>query len=127
MSANLDRREAGRRDEPCIQAPEKTLEVGTLALLPDERRLVGPRGVITLSPNAFEVARRLMRRPGVIVSRSDLIASMYPDGEEPEDPDGCLRQSIRLLREAINLIVGRTGVMILTEVGVGHSIVGRDS
>ena len=106
-----------------LETMEPTIEVGPLRLLVDQRRLIGPRGEVTLRGNAYAVAFRLMRRPGVIVMRSDLISAMYPDpDDEPNDAEGVLRQVILTLREAINLIVGRTPVAIMTEGSVGHWI-----
>lgn len=110
-------------DSEWVNVIEPRFEVGPLMLLTDQRRLVGPRGEITLRGNAYAVAHKLMRRPGVIVTRSDLISAMYGDpDDEPNDAEGVLRQVILTLREAINLIVGRTPVSIVTEAGVGHWI-----
>jgi DNA-binding response OmpR family regulator len=118
---------ATRPDEARYPAPAKTLEVGDVSLRPDERRLVGRRGEITLTPQPFAVAYALMRRPGATIERTALINAMYPDGEEPDDPEGNLRRVVHILRQALSLIDGRTGVQILTEVGIGHVIVGKDS
>jgi DNA-binding response OmpR family regulator len=118
---------ATRPDERHFPPPAKRLEVGNVSLRPDERRLVGPRGELTLTPQPFAVAYALMRRPGAIVERTALINAMYEDGEEPNDADGNLRRVVHILRQALSLIDGRTGVQILTEVGIGHVIVGRDS
>jgi DNA-binding response OmpR family regulator len=102
---------------------EPPLEVGGLTLHPDERRLVGPRGELRLARNAFSVAYKLMRRPGVIVSRSDLIAAMYDDPDnEPEDAEGVLRQVILTLRRAILLLGCGKSALLQTEPGIGHLI-----
>jgi DNA-binding response OmpR family regulator len=102
---------------------QASLELGGLTLHPDEHRLVGPRGELRLSGNAFAVMHRLMRRPGTIIPRSDLISAMYSDpDDEPEDADGCLRQVILTLRRAILLLGCGKSTLLLTEPSIGHLI-----
>jgi DNA-binding response OmpR family regulator len=105
-----------------------TLTVGDITLQIEGHRLIGPRGEVRLTASHFRVMQRLMQRPGVIVSVSDLIGELYPDPDmEGEDPEGCLRQVLLSLRRAIALVNAKGVVRITAEPGVGYLIEGRRS
>lgn len=104
--------------------PEPTvLSVGSLQLLVEEQRLIGPRGELRLNGTHFRVLRRLMRRPGVIISHSDLIGEMYPNpDDEGENSEIFLRQVILALRQALVLLIGSGRVAINNEAKIGYVI-----
>jgi DNA-binding response OmpR family regulator len=97
--------------------------VGPLELFPDERRVIGPRGELRLTAHLFAVTSRLMRRPGTIVSRSELISAIYADAnEKPEHVEAILRNYILKLRNTIELLGCPGTVVIITEPGIGYGI-----
>ncbi len=83
--------------------------------------LSGPRGHVMMPPRPYRVLERLMRRPGALVTVSDLVAAMYPD-DEPDSAENGLRQQILRLRNVVHMIAGDSVVWIRTEVGVGYAI-----
>jgi DNA-binding response OmpR family regulator len=98
-------------------------KVGPLTLYVEEHRLEGPRGELRLSGAHFRIMLRLMRRPGMVVERSDLISALYPDADdEGENGDACLRQIVMSLRRAIALLGCEKAVLLITERGIGHAI-----
>jgi DNA-binding response OmpR family regulator len=88
----------------------------------ESRELVGPRGHHDLADKPFRVLERLMRRPGILVSCSDLLIAMYPDGDEPDTAENVLRHQIRRLRNLVDMITGTGRVWIRNESGVGYAI-----
>lgn len=96
------------------------LTVGKLELHSAERLLSGPRGSVQLTERNYALIERLMRRPGVLVSQSDLIATLYQDPDrEPENAHKLLMQSVGALRALISHL-GGSSVQIRPEIGVGY-------
>lgn len=103
-----------------LDVAEKLMKCGALELDPETRVLSGPRGQVRLAPAPFEIIQRLMRRPGVIVSASDLISTVWTDPDrEPSDPDLALRFHMRIVRGAI-AVLGCSRARIKSEPGVGY-------
>ena len=83
----------------------------------------GPRGHVQLTPGPARLLARLMRRPGAVVSASDLISAMYPDpDEEPEHADVVLRSQIQRLRALVEALAPKGTVQIRNLPTVGYAI-----
>lgn len=96
---------------------------GTLSLDIETRTLSGPRGQIRLDPMAYAMMCRLMRRPGVIVSDTDMISTVWPDpDDEPDDPDMTLRFKATVMRNTIIALGcgGHAKVSLRRERNVGY-------
>jgi DNA-binding response OmpR family regulator len=108
------------------QEEDVVLMCGVLRLLPEKRRLEGPRGVLILTDAHFRVMHRLMRRPGVVITRSDLIGELYPDpDDEGVSPDVALRIVVMKLRrwmEAIGCFPNVVSIMNHIEVGYSMEV-----
>ncbi|WP_027483699.1 response regulator transcription factor [Deinococcus pimensis] len=72
-----------RRARPTV-TPDETLRVGDVTL--DERRRLVTRGAqtVTLAPAEFAVLRHLMRDPGRVASRAELLACFCEDADSTE-------------------------------------------
>ncbi|WP_225198085.1 winged helix-turn-helix domain-containing protein [Gluconobacter oxydans] len=102
------------------------MKCGSLELDPETRVLSGPRGQVRLAPAPFEIVQRLMRRPGTIVSVSDLISTVWPEPDaEPGEPDQALRFHMRVVRGAI-AVLGCSRARIRSEPGIGYFMERRD-
>ena len=100
--------------------------VGNIKLYVEEQRLEGPRGEVRLTSAHFRVMRRLLQRPGVIVTISDLIGELYPDPDlEGEDAYASLRQVLMSLRQALMLIGAGSTCGIGNERSVGYFVRGK--
>lgn len=99
------------------------LRLGDIALDCDRRALTGPRGQIMLRPSMYAVLSRLLLRPGVVVSGSDLITAIYNDpDDEPEHSAVVLRTTVQRLRSLLGALDGSEAIIIRTEIGFGYSI-----
>jgi len=104
----------------------QTMKCGSLELDPETRVLSGPRGQIRLAPAPFEIVQKLMRRPGVIISVSDLISTVWSDPDrEPSEADLALRFHMRSVRGAIG-VLGCSRTRIKSEPGVGYFMEKRE-
>jgi DNA-binding response OmpR family regulator len=96
--------------------------VGNVSYEPETATLVGVRGSMQLSAQLGRLAERMMRRPGVLVSKSDLIGCLYPDpDEETETSEAWLRQRIQHLRTLLWLMSAQS-VRLRTERGIGYAV-----
>lgn len=103
-----------------LPAPLYTL--GNVRLDVERHVLEGPRGTITLCPQLYRLAERLLRRSGAIVPMGDLIAAMWTDpDEEPESVDVRLRQRVQQLRTSLTVISSER-VRVRTERGIGYGV-----
>ncbi len=86
------------RREP-IQRPT-LLEVGELRLDPASRRVWRGDQPVELSPKCFALLEALMRQPGVVLSRFQLLEAAW-DGDY-ENRSNVIDQHVRLLRDRID-------------------------
>ncbi len=98
------------------------ITVGKLKLSPGTRLLAGPNGAVTLEARTFAAIELLARRPGALVLRNDLIASLYPDADaEPDHAAVVVRQVVSRLR-AVLAALGAGTRTIVVEPGVGYRL-----
>jgi len=57
--------------------PSTTQKVGTLRLVPKRNQLILDNALITLTPMAFRLLRALVRKPGEIISREQLMREVW--------------------------------------------------
>lgn len=98
---------------------------GKMSLAIDQRCLTGPLGTLVLKPKPFAALERLMRRPGVLVQQTDLVAAIWanPD-DEPSEVEVYVRQLVYELRKLIELL-GCDGKRIVQNVpGEGYRLRG---
>lgn len=101
------------------------LTLGKLELHLDRQMLTGPRGNIHLTAQYFALTERLMRRPGVLISHTDLIGLAYPDADrEPDNANVRIRQMVSRLRQLV-IALGCPGVLIQPEPSVGYRMFQR--
>jgi two-component system OmpR family response regulator len=86
------------RREP-IQRPT-LLEVGDLRLDPASRRVWRDERPVDLSPKCFGLLEALMRQPGVVLSRFQLLEAVW-DGDY-ENRSNVIDQHVRVLRDRID-------------------------
>jgi two-component system OmpR family response regulator len=86
------------RREP-IQRPT-LLEVGDLRLDPASRRVWRGEQPVDLSPRCFALLEALMRQPGVVLSRFQLLEAVW-DGDY-ENRSNVIDQHVRVLRDRID-------------------------
>jgi two-component system OmpR family response regulator len=86
------------RREP-IQRPT-LLEVGDLRLDPASRRVWRGEQPVDLSPKCFALLEALMRQPGVVLSRFQLLEAVW-DGDY-ENRSNVIDQHVRALRDRID-------------------------
>ena len=76
------------------------LEFGPFRLDPTEERLRWRGRPVRLRPKALALLRQLAERPGELVTREDLIASVWPDVTVSEATlSDCVREVRRALRD----------------------------
>jgi DNA-binding winged helix-turn-helix (wHTH) protein len=59
--------------------PQRSLQFGPFTLDLERLCLGGPAGEVELRPKSFEVLRYLAEHPGRVISKDELIASVWPD------------------------------------------------
>lgn len=119
--AELEARVAALHRRATGAIVEDIAVAGTLRL--DRRtRLVSVRGVpVRLAPRPMRILDCLLRDPGRVVTRSELEALLWPDGERESD---VLRSQIHLLRRAL-ADAGYNGLQ--TVHGVGYRLRSEDA
>lgn len=80
------------------------LSAGALALNTLSRELTGPAGVVKLDRGPFQVLLALMRRPGLILSLTQLIEAAWEPDLEPVDPEKAMRMRIARARDAMEQV-----------------------
>jgi DNA-binding winged helix-turn-helix (wHTH) protein/alpha-beta hydrolase superfamily lysophospholipase len=86
----------------CMQMPgpmQKTLRFGQFTLNPETATLSGATGPLPLRPKAFDLLCYLARHPGRVVSKTELIETVW---RNIIVTDNALVQSIRDVRTALN-------------------------
>ena len=112
---------------PAAPQPLTVYRVGPFELVPDMRRLTGPLGVMFIQGRQFALLERLMRRPGVVVQSTDLIAAIWPEpDEEPEDAQGGLRNAVWWTRRMLEMLsAGTEAPTIQNVLDVGYTMRGN--
>jgi two-component system OmpR family response regulator len=105
----LARLRAVARREPA--ARPSVLEVGDLRLDPATREVWRDATPVELSTKCFALLAAFMRRPGVVVSRFQLLEAAW-DGDY-ENRSNVVDQHVRLLRERIDRPFGRDSIETL--------------
>jgi DNA-binding response OmpR family regulator len=104
----------GGRERPAV------LEVGDLVLDPARRRVLRAGAEVRLTAREFAVLECLMRRPGEVVSKTEILAQVW---DENYDGDrNIVEVYISFLRRKIDTPFGRSG--IVTVRGAGYLIDG---
>ncbi|MBN2113959.1 MAG: response regulator transcription factor [Acidimicrobiia bacterium] len=98
-------------------------EVGDLRLDPAQRRVFVGDVEVNLTPTEFSVLQLLMRQPGDVVSKADILASCW-DWAFEGDPN-IVEVYIRHLRRKIDLPFGRS--QLETVRGAGYRLSAHDA
>jgi two-component system OmpR family response regulator len=101
------------RREP-IQRPT-LLEVGDLRLDPASRRVWRGEQPVELSPKCFALLEALMRQPGVVLSRFQLLEAAW-DGDY-ENRSNVIDQHVRALRDRIDRPFGAGSIETIRGIG----------
>src|SRR5438105_4215961 len=80
------------------ESAQKILRFGQFTLNPQMASLSGPVGPVPLRPKAFDVLHYLSRHPGRVVSKDELIGTIWPDVFVT---DNSLVQCVRDVRAAL--------------------------
>ena len=108
-----------RRARPRPEAPADVLRHGPLALDPARHRLTVRGEAIALTPSEFKLLRALMRTPGRVYSRDELLSCLYEGGETVIDR--VVDVHIGKLRQKIEPDPARPAY-VLTVRGVGYCV-----
>lgn len=109
-----------RRAEARPEAPDPPALVhGGLVLEPAKHRLTRDGEPVTLTPSEFKLLHRLMRRPGRVFDRAQLLDCLYPNGEVVVDR--VIDVHIGKLRQKIEPDPARPTV-VQTVHGVGYRL-----
>ncbi|MGP3698014.1 response regulator [Rhodobacter sp. NSM] len=95
--------------------PNPRLEIGTLQVDVADRRIEGPEGEITLSQREWAIFETLLRRPGVVVPKSQLEETLYAFDAEVES------NTIEVYVSRLRKKLGRD--RIETQRGMGYRLV----
>ena len=113
--------------DACEVDERSVYRVAMMELDLEARVLTGPRGSVRLASIPFALAERLMRSPGLVISRSALIAAMYPNpDDEPETAENVLRNTLSKLRGMLCLLGGED-LRIVVEPSEGWVLMSRRS
>ena len=105
----------GKTSNHCIRS-------GRFELFPlDLKVIVGSRGPIMLTPTEMQILRILMRHPGQVVDRKQLVAEIWHDGESSSN---VLDVYIRRLRTKIEVDVEKPRYIISLR-NRGYKFIGR--
>lgn len=74
-----------RRTAGTAAPREDVLRHGALLLDPDRFKLLRDGAAVPLTPTEFKLLQALMRRPGRVFTRDELLAQLYPHGESVID------------------------------------------
>ena len=74
-----------RRTAARAPRDDSVLRHGALVLEHDKHKLTRDGETLTLTPTEFKLLAALMRRPGKVFSRSELLGQLYPHGESVVD------------------------------------------
>lgn len=99
------------------QAEPQLYEFGPFCLDPIERKVLCGNETVTLTPKAFDTLYLLVRNPGRLLEKDDLIRLIWPDAFVEE---GSLSNHIFLLRKAL----GKNSELIETVPRRGYRFVG---
>lgn len=116
------RRATGREDQPEEElSHESRIELGDLTIYPDKYEVTLGTQHITLRPKEFEVLLYLARKPGVVMTRDDLMNAVwgfdYIGGQRTVDVHvSSLRKKLELDPESVHIDSIR---------GVGYKLVVR--
>jgi two-component system OmpR family response regulator len=91
------------------------LRVGDLLLDPATRRVWRGERAIELPPKCFSVLEALMRSPGVVRSRYELLESAWDSGYE--NRSNVVDQHVRRLRELIDRPFGEESIETVRGIG----------
>ena len=109
-----------QQDEaPAIQTNEKVITVGELSIFPEKYEVIVGGEPIPLRPKEFEVLLYLVQRPGMVITRDDLMNVVwgfdYIGGQRTVDVH------VSSLRKKLEL--GQQSVQIESIRGVGYKLV----
>ncbi len=116
------RRATGREDQPVDEdVQESRIELGDLMIYPDKYEVALGSQQITLRPKEFEVLLYLARKPGVVMTRDDLMNAVwgfdYIGGQRTVDVHvSSLRKKLELDPDSVHIDSIR---------GVGYKLVVR--
>jgi predicted ATPase/DNA-binding winged helix-turn-helix (wHTH) protein len=106
-------------DQPLDVTAADDIKFGPFRLSPRERLLTRDGAPINIGGRAFDILIALIKRPGEIISKQDLLAQVWPDVTVD---DGSLRFNIGALRKMLG--DGRDGARYVTNVpGRGYCFV----
>ncbi|RAP77526.1 response regulator transcription factor [Paenibacillus montanisoli] len=112
-------RRTSQDDAKLVEAPDKVITAGDLSIYPDRYEVVLNGETVPLRPKEFEVLLYLVQRPGVVVTRDDLMNVVwgfdYFGGQRTVDVH------VSSLRKKLEL--GQQSVEIESIRGVGYKLV----
>jgi two-component system alkaline phosphatase synthesis response regulator PhoP len=108
VSAVLRRGNAGQAKQDLLREDDKALVVGDLLIYPEKYEVVLNGESIPLRPKEFEVLLYLVQRPGVVVTRDDLMNIVwgfdYIGGQRTVDVHvSSLRKKLEMNQESVQI------------------------
>jgi DNA-binding winged helix-turn-helix (wHTH) protein len=64
---------------PVVPSPDETLEFGSFRLIPSQHLLLKGGETVRIGSRALLILTTLVERPGVLISKSELIKRVWPD------------------------------------------------
>lgn len=105
---------------PTALEPAARLGAGGVTLYPEEMRLEGPAGVVKLSKKECELLEMLLRSPGRLLAREQLLARVW--GAEAEVDDASLDSYIYLVRRKLARAGAGPRLRLATVRGAGYRL-----
>lgn len=105
---------------PAALEPAAGLGAGGVTLYPAELRLEGPAGVVKLSKKECELLEMLLRSPGRLLAREQLLARVW--GAEAEVDDASLDSYIYLVRRKLARAGAGPRLRLATVRGAGYRL-----
>lgn len=105
---------------PAALEPTARLRAGGVTLYPEEMRLEGPAGVVKLSKKECELLEMLLRSPGRLLAREQLLARVW--GAEAEVDDASLDSYIYLVRRKLARAGAGPRLRLATVRGAGYRL-----
>jgi two-component system OmpR family response regulator len=99
------------------QRPNPVLAIGDLTIEPAERRVTCQGRVVELTGREWAVLDRLIRRPGAVVSKTQIEDALYAFGSEIES------NTVEVYVSRLRKKLGRSSIVTLR--GIGYRLAGK--
>src|SRR6202041_449943 len=117
--ADIDLHMSSTSSKPVDGSATRVISFGPFSLLPDQRQLLEVDKLLNIGSRAFDILLALVERPGELISKEELMARVWPNGDvEPAN----LTVHVAALRRALG--EGREGARYLVNIpGRGYRFV----